>query len=284
MISEEKTIETEDGTKLRAQVVENGSPVWIIVTHGLGEHGSRHSHFFKHFSQYFNICLYDLRGHGSSDGEKANIGSFTDYINDLESIVSYLREQYGMQRHILFGHSMGGLIVSSYLQNRAKAPVYPEKVFLSSPAVAAAGVMGNFFKSAPLKFNKLLASVPLSVKIQGILDLEKLSHDPRVYKDYIQDPLNRIKIHTHLLFEILAGSRKVFSRPLRAQCDLYVAIGSEDELVNAPACIDYFQKTEKQAKLEIFEGAWHEMHNEVERYRAPYLKYLESCLMDSIYT
>ncbi len=218
MISESKTIESQDGTKLRAQIVENGSPVWIIVTHGLGEHCERHSHFFKRFSQYFNICLYDLRGHGHSEGEKANIGSFTEYINDLESVVEYLMERYGMKRHILFGHSMGGLIVSSYLQNRAKNPVYPEKVFLSSPAVAASGGMGNFFKAAPLRLNKASWQAFLCrSKSKAFWTLEKLSHDPRVYRDYMEDPLNRLKIHTHLLFEILAESRKVFSRPLRAR-------------------------------------------------------------------
>ncbi|MBC77901.1 MAG: hypothetical protein CME64_17980 [Halobacteriovoraceae bacterium] len=66
MISETKIIETRDKCKLHCEMIENGSPVWIIVTHGLGEHCSRHSHFFKMFSQNFSVCLYDLRGHGNS--------------------------------------------------------------------------------------------------------------------------------------------------------------------------------------------------------------------------
>ncbi len=283
MISETKIIETRDKCKLHCEMIENGSPVWIIVTHGLGEHCSRHSHFFKMFSQNFSVCLYDLRGHGNSEGEKANVESFDKYVEDLEDVVQFLQGTYDMKRHILFGHSMGGLITSAYMQERATDDFYPEKVFLSSPAVAATGLLGEFFRYSPLKFNKLLAAAPVSVKLAGVLDLKKLSHDPRVYENYVKDPLNRLKIHSHLFLEILAKSREVFSKPLRIKTDLYVAIGTEDELVNPKACIEYFKKIEKHAKLYVSEGGWHELHNEIERYRVPYLEFLEESIMDSIF-
>lgn len=288
MISEAKAISTRDNLNLHCEMIENGSPVWIIVTHGLGEHCARHSHFFKVFSQYFNVCLYDLRGHGKSEGQRANIGSFQEYIDDLGEVIAYLKKEYGLKRHYLFGHSMGGLITASYMQqlglrqaSDSQGEIYPEKVFLSSPAVAASGLLGEFFKFAPVKFNRGLAGIPLSVKLKGVLDIKKLSHDPRVYQNYIKDPLNSLKIHSHLFLEILAQSREVFSKPLRVDCELYVAIGSEDVLVNAPACIDYFTKVEKQAKLKVIEGAYHEMHNEIERYQGPYMKFLEDSFMGS---
>ncbi|MBC77902.1 MAG: hypothetical protein CME64_17985 [Halobacteriovoraceae bacterium] len=209
--------------------------------------------------------------------------SFDKYVEDLEDVVQFLQGTYDMKRHILFGHSMGGLITSAYMQERATDDFYPEKVFLSSPAVAATGLLGEFFRYSPLKFNKLLAAAPVSVKLAGVLDLKKLSHDPRVYENYVKDPLNRLKIHSHLFLEILAKSREVFSKPLRIKTDLYVAIGTEDELVNPKACIEYFKKIEKHAKLYVSEGGWHELHNEIERYRVPYLEFLEESIMDSIF-
>ena len=108
MISETKIIETRDKTKLHCEMIENGSPVWIIVTHGLGEHCRRHSHFFKMFSQHFSVCLYDLRGHGDSEGERANVEYFDKYVDDLEDVIQFLKDTYDMKRHIVFGHSMGG--------------------------------------------------------------------------------------------------------------------------------------------------------------------------------
>ncbi|MEX1099207.1 MAG: alpha/beta fold hydrolase, partial [Bacteriovoracaceae bacterium] len=259
-------------------------PVWINVTNGLGEHCMRHTHLLRMISQYFNILLYDLRGHGNSGGSRGNVSSFNDYIEDLDDVIRFLQNQYGLKRFILFGHSMGGLITASFMQKKVSKEVYPEKVFLSSPAVAGAGALGEFFKIAPLKFNQLLASLPVSVRLKGVLDIKKLSHDPRVYENYVNDPLNILKVHSHLFLEVLAQSREVFSKPLRIESDLYVVIGAGDVLVNAQACVNYFQKVEKHAKLLIIEDAYHEIHNEVERYRAPYLKFLQESLMDSIYT
>lgn len=284
MISEPRQIATRDGLKLNSYLLENGSPVWIIVTHGLGEHALRHSHLFKLFSQYFSLCLYDLRGHGKSEGARANVNSFDDYLNDLSDVVSYLKKTYSMKRYMLLGHSMGGLITASYMQKKVKEDFYPEKVFLSSPAVSGAGILGDMFRMAPLGFSKTLASIGPSLKLKGMLDIKKLSHDPRVHEQYVQDPLNSLGIHSHLFLQILAQAREVFSKPLRVTCDLYVAIGSSDVLVHPKACIRYFKEVEKQANLFVVEGGYHELHNEIERYRAPFIEFLKKSLMDSIYT
>lgn len=285
MISEVKQINTSDGEQLHCSIIENGSPVWIIVTHGLGEHGKRHDYFFKMFSQYFNICIYDLRGHGMSSGKKAYVEKFDDFTNDLDDVISYLTKEYSMERYVLFGHSMGGLITASYMQKNAvdKVP-YPEKVFLSAPPVAGPGPQGKFFAIAPLGFNKTLANIKSSFPLGGMLDIKRLSHDARIYENYITDELNSLKVHTKLFFNILAEAREVFSKPLRCNCKLYVAIGTADKLVSPNALITYFTQVEKNAKLFKNEGAYHEMHNEVEKFREPYLEFLKESLMESIYS
>src|SRR3989338_4773426 len=159
MYAENKKI-TLRGTQFNASIIENGSPVWIIVTHGVGEHLKRHEYFSKIFSQYFNLCFYDLRGHGLSDGKKAYVNDFREYIWDLEALIEYLQKEYGMKRFILFGHSMGALITANYIQTNANKNFYPEKVFLSAPPVATGGALGEFFRYAPQKLTKSLCHLP----------------------------------------------------------------------------------------------------------------------------
>lgn len=284
MITEVKQIHTADGEKLHCSIIENGSPVWIIVTHGLGEHGSRHDYFFKQFSQYFNICIYDLRGHGLSSGKRAHVNKFSEYTNDLDEVISFIKQEYSMDRFVLFGHSMGSLVTASYMQKKATSQMYPEKVFLSGPPVNGPGFEGKFFGIAPLALTKGLASIKASFPLGGMLDIKKLSHDARVYEHYIADDLNSLRIHTKLLFNILAEAREVFSKPLRINCNLYVAVGTEDALIGPQALIDYFTHVEKNAKLYKNEGAYHEMHNEVDKYCEPYMKFLKESLMESIYS
>lgn len=282
MISEVKQIQTRDDKKLHCHVVENGSPYWLIVTHGLGEHALRHNYFFEMFSQYFNILIYDLRGHGLSTGKKAYCDDFMEYVDDLEEVVQFLQKEYKMERYILFGHSMGGLITAGYMQLRAKHELYPERVFLSAPPVAAPGFLGDMFNSMPFGMTKGLSNLPFTLPLTGVLDLKKISHDRTVYENYISDELNSLKIHSRLFLKLIHFSKEVFAKPLRVNCDLFVAIGTEDALVNPKALIKYFQTVEKNANLKIIENGYHEMHNEIEKYRAPYMDFLKSSLMGQL--
>jgi alpha-beta hydrolase superfamily lysophospholipase len=283
MISEYKKIEMRDGTTIHADIVENGSPVWLVMTHGLGEHSERHFYLHKLFSQYFNICIYDLRGHGKSEGKRTHINSFKDYTHDLGEVVEFLQESYSLNRYVLMGHSMGALVTASYMQNEVKEDCYPEKVFLSAPPVAGKGMLGKAFSLAPVKFLQGLKNLPLTMPISGLLDLSKLSHDPRVYEVYITDELNSLKVHTKLFLELLAEARDVFSRPLRIKCDSYCAVGTHDGLVEAKSVIEYFECIEKSTKLFKVDGGYHELHNEIEKYKGPYLQFLKNSLMNSIY-
>ena len=283
MISEIKKIIMRDGTTIHADIVECGSPIWLVMTHGLGEHCERHFYLHKLFSQYFNICIYDLRGHGKSEGKRAYVESFGEFTDDLGEVLNFLKETYSMNKYMLMGHSMGGLITSSYMQNKVDHSFYPEKVFLSSPVAAVKGAMGKVFSVSSPKLLAGLTNIPLSMKLGGLVDLSKLSHDPRVQELYVTDQYNCLKIHTKLIFEMIAEARNVFSRPLRLNCDGYCSIGTLDGLVESSAVIDFFESIEKNVKLNIVKNGFHELHNEVEKYRTQHFDFLKESLMNSIY-
>ena len=277
MNNEYRDIISFDGTPLKCLIRETGSHKWLIVTHGLGEHLGRHEFFLKLFSQNFNIAIYDLRGHGRSGGKKAWVEHFGDFAKDLDAVIQYFKKNFGLKDYVLFGHSMGGLIVSDYMQNHVKEDLYPEKVFLSSPAVAAPGLMGPVFSNAPKFILESLTKLP-TLPVAKVLDLRKLSHDSRVYESYIKDEHTQLKIHTKLYLEVTKASRDVFSRPLRIKCPLFCAIGTEDALVHPGLMIKYFTEIEKNAQLNVFEGGYHELHNEIEKFKNPYLNYLRQSL------
>jgi acylglycerol lipase len=277
MNNEFRDILSFDGTPIKCQIRETGSNKWLIVTHGLGEHLGRHEFFLKLFSQNFNIAIYDLRGHGRSGGKRGWVENFSHFAQDLDAVIHYLKKNFNLENYILFGHSMGGLIVSDYMQNHAKDDLYPEKVFLSSPAVAAPGLMGPVFSNSPRFLLDLLTKLP-TIPVAKVLDLRKLSHDARVYESYIKDEYTQLKIHTKLYLEVTKASREIFSRPLRIKCPLFCAIGTEDVLVHPKIMIKYFSEIEKNAQLKVIEGGYHELHNEIEKFKKPYINFLRQSL------
>ncbi len=275
MISDKREIKLRDGESLSAYILENGSTEWIIVTHGLGEHANRHEYFFKTLSQKYNICLYDLRGHGESSGKRAYIKSFKDFNEDLAEVISYLEQTFDMGKFNLFGHSLGGLITASFMQNNVQADSYPERVFLSAPATGGAGILGGALSCLPAGLMGKLGKVKLSLSLKGMLDISKLSHDPRVAAVYKNDKKCSQAIPTKTFFSILHEAKLVFSRPLRVNCPLFCALGTGDEIVASSPTINYFQTIEKNAQLKIIENGYHELHNEVGKYRDPYLEFLK---------
>ena len=177
MSGQDQFLTLSDGVNLHVNLFDHGHPVWLIVTHGIGEHHGRHHHLVDLFKDQYNLCFYDLRGHGKSTGRRAHVERFSLYYEDLEKVIVMLSQDHDMKRFVLFGHSMGGTITCGYLQKNAVA--YPEKVFLSSPAVGPGGPLGPLVENVPKGLFSTLVSLPFSMELAGFVDLANLSHDPR---------------------------------------------------------------------------------------------------------
>jgi alpha-beta hydrolase superfamily lysophospholipase len=276
MFMDKKFIKMRDGIELHVQIKETGSPVWIVATHGIGEYMERHKYIPELFGHDFNIFQYDLRGHGRSTGRRAYVSDFSLFMEDLKEIIHFLQEKYRMNRYILFGHSMGALITCAYMQNYAEDECYPERVVVNAPPCGASGLMGKVLKILPTAFFNGVCEIPYSIPISGLFDLSDLSHDPRVKEDYVNDPLNCVKLESKLILELMKTAQATFARPLRSKCSNFVTIGGSDKVVNVDDVLEYFTHVDKSFNLKIIDGSYHEIQNELEKYRKPYFDHLKT--------
>ena len=283
MFMDKKILKMRDGVELHTQIKESGSPVWIIATHGIGEHLERHKYITDLFGHDFNIFQYDLRGHGRSMGKRAHVSDFSLYMEDLKEIIQFLKEKYGLNRYVLFGHSMGALITSSFVQNYVDENIYPERVIINAPLCGVEGLLGAVIKVLPTKVFKMACELPYSIPLGGLVDMNNFSHDPRIKEDYIKDPLNSLKLESKLLLEMMKTSKETFSRPLRSKCPSYVSVGSNDLIIGYKELVNYFTNIDKSFQLKIFDGAYHEIHNEIEKYRKPYFAHLKTIFNETLF-
>lgn len=258
-------IKTFDGLRLKTTLLNRNADAWVIVTHGVGEHRGRHKYWLSDDFKNYNIALYDLRGHGESEGERGNVKDFDDYLKDIDSVTDYLAAEQGMKKFYLFGHSMGGLITARWIQLRKNRALYPVKTILSAPGAGTVGILGIITSSIPALIYKKLATLP-SMPLGGMLDLTKLSHNPQVYKDYVSDPKNILKVHSHLYFDLLNKAKDTFGRPLNPRTPLMTIMGSEDGVVSTDLVKSYFDRYEPQAKFVLVKDAYHELYMETEEY------------------
>lgn len=283
VLVDHKFIRMSDGVELHTHINESGQKKWLVALHGLGEHMRRHVYLKEAFQQDFNIFQFDLRGHGRSQGEKAYIENFDRYILDLQDILEYLRLEYDMKEFVLFGHSMGALIVSLFLQQNFKNSPYPERAFLSAPPVMVGGIGGPLFKYLPLSISRTLQNLPITFKLSGLVDLNYLSHNAKIKDEYLKDELNCLEIHSSLVFKLIHNAKKVYSRPLRAQCPVHVAAGSGDKVIDFDTLFNYFNFVEKGCDLKIIDDGYHELHHEISKYRIAYFEFLKTSLRKSAY-
>ena len=114
------TVRDVKSNGLTLSVLELGSKrpgnTTIVMHHGLRDRAHALLPIATKLSEHFHILLPELRGHGRSDRSDA-YGAF-DFVLDLHETI----ETLAGNRIALFGHSLGGHIVSRY------AAIFPEKV------------------------------------------------------------------------------------------------------------------------------------------------------------
>ena len=235
------------------------------------------------FGNDFNIFQYDLRGHGKSPGKKCYIEDFSFYMEDLKEIIRHLSQKYRMNRYVLFGHSMGALITCSFMQSYVENEFYPERVVINAPPVGAHGILDIIVRSLPPVFFQQASQLPYSLKVPGLVDLNWLSHDPRVKEEFKEDNLNSLSLHSKLIFELIKTAKDTFSRPLRVRCAAYLSYGTSDRVVGVNPMHEYFTMVDKSFNVKVFDGAYHEIHNEIEKYKKPYFDYLKIVMNEVLY-
>lgn len=94
-----------------------GTPV-VMMVHGLAGQAHVFDVIASHLASRYHVYCLDVRGRGESAWGAAEDYATDTYVADLEAV----REALGLQRFVLIGTSMGGIISMNY------APKYPERV------------------------------------------------------------------------------------------------------------------------------------------------------------
>ena len=122
IVHSEQTITSisDDGTELYVQKwsTKNGPPkAELLIVHGYLEHSDRYEEFATYLCRKYsiNVTAYDLRGHGKSTGIRAHIDDWSNYHDDMETVLSTLPSSNNNNiPHFLLGHSTGGLFSIEY--------------------------------------------------------------------------------------------------------------------------------------------------------------------------
>lgn len=251
-------IKLKSGHTLKGFIMSPGDKcrAMIILVHGLGEHTGRYDHWAARFiKEGIGFTGVDLPGHGLSDGAKGNIRSYSDTDEMLDIIIENASKTFPGTPLILYGHSLGGGILLDYLLRK-------------NPPVIAAVVTSPWLKLSfePAKSKLLLASVMKSI-LPGLaqpsgLVVEHISHDKNVVEKYKADPLVHDKISVSLFHNAMSAASRSLEHAFDLKIPLLLVHGSDDLICSPRGSSEFASKT-NMAELKIWEGGFHELHNEI---------------------
>lgn len=249
-----------DGFKLFGQSwnVENPKAI-ICLVHGMGEHSGRYAHVAKFFNEHnINVLAFDLRGHGKSEGKRGHTTSYDLLLDDISLLLKQADSIFPEIPKFLYGHSMGGnLVLNLALRRKVKIA----GIISSSPWLR-------------LAFEPPAAKVLLAKLVNGIfpsftqpskLDVAAISRDPAVVDAYKSDKLVHDKISSNMFLSVHESGLWALDHANELSVPLLLFHGTKDRLTSHKASEEFSRKVKCDITFKLWEGCFHETHNEPEK-------------------
>lgn len=227
----------------------------LLLVHGLGEHSGRYEHVGDQLARAgIDVHAYDQRGNGGSAGRRGHVDRWSQLHVDLSERLSSVRASADGRPLVLYGHSMGGLVVSGYLlSDRPK----PDLAVLTSPGLDSA--LPGWKKVVARLSSAILPTLGLPNDFDG----STLSRDPAVGVKAKADPASA-RVTTARF------GAEAFAEQVRVRRDAVggfgvptlVLHGLDDGLV--PATASEVLEGVPGVERRTYPGLRHELHNEPE--------------------
>jgi len=262
MSHHEDRFAARNGLTLYEQVwLPEGEPLAaVVVVHGINEHSGRYARLAEDLNRRgYAVYALDLRGHGRSDGDRAMVRTFDEYLDDVELLVARVAARQPGKPVFLFGHSMGGAIVA--LLSITRSPNVCGLV-LSAPAILIAGGV----------FPVLRRLASLASRIWPTLRITRMgcrfiSHDQAAVEAFRNDPLvfhGRFPVCTGA--EILRAAKRIQTGARQITLPLLILHGTGDLVTDPQGSRLLVARAGSSDKtLRLYTGLYHEVLSEPER-------------------
>jgi len=222
----------------------------VIITHGI----ALHSIYYRKMAELLNqsgyaVVLYDVRGHGKSQGKRGDIKSIFQFTSDLNELVDYTKKNYNGLPLFLLGHSMGGMITKVY------STLYDN-------------FDGSIILSSPSSSQRLGLFGLLPVTLFGSLKIKTDFSDPRLSHFPASDNVDpyALKYFTYrLIIQTLKKATQHIDKNIaNYNKPVLVMHGSDDKLVPHSMSKDFYDSLKNNDKtIVIVEGGYHNLNDDI---------------------
>jgi acylglycerol lipase len=224
----------------------------VVIVHGYAEHSGRYSAVVDTLCREgFSVFLYDQRGHGRSEGVRADVLRFVDYVQDLSMFVDYVREQSNGRQVFLIAHSAGASTSALYAAG--------ESVRIDGLVTTGIYVRdATEYDSWKVTIAKILVRFIPLMPIQEF-DPARVAENPETCTDFQADPLvyqgaTRVRMGMHFM----TMESKLKPAMAGISVPLLILHGANDRSASVEGSRMLYEMTGSDDKrLEVLEGTGH---------------------------
>jgi acylglycerol lipase len=261
------TLATRDGLDL---IVESWPPAApeprpgarrVLVVHGFGEHHRRYERMAGALTAAgHEVHLFDLRGHGESEGRRGHVDDFAEYRRDLVRVADRVAPEPDGPLDLV-AHSLGGLIA---LDTAIHHPERFASLALSDPFLAPASPLPFYARRLARLAARFFPEKTFSARIE----LDGLTRDAGIVAAFRDDPMRVSRITGNWLLEVLAAQERVAERAGEVRTPTLLLLGSEDPVASVARSKEVYGRLGSgEKRLVVYDGFRHEVLNELGRER-----------------
>lgn len=237
----------------------------LILMHGLGEYSERYDWAAEEFRRSgYAVFSGDLPGHGESTGRRGHIQRFDDFLDVVDEQCQRAEQKYPGVPIVLFGHSMGGLIVIRYLQTRYRPGSVPKlhAVLLSSPSLQTTVQVSPALMRVVRTMSRVSPTLLQSTRIQP----EDVCRSAEIREVYARDQRILHKVTVRFLDEFFRAMDAAVAAPVSVEVPVLLCQAGSDRLVSAEVNKRFMERLNApQKRYKVYPTCYHELLNEPER-------------------
>ena len=236
---------------------ENETLAVINLIHGIGEHSTRYSSMAEYYTER-GIAIYaiDYRGHGKSEGKHGHTPSYEHLMKDIDLLLDYSEKDNNCKKRFIYGHSLGGNLVINYTLRRKPNIT---GLIASSPWLK----LGFEPPKWQIKMANIFKDIFPALSQKTGFKKEDLSKNIKNIELYEKDEMVHDKITVKLFVEAYDAAQWALDNASKMPVPFLLMHGNEDKMTS-PEGSKAFALNNNKTELKIWEGFYHEIHNEEE--------------------
>ncbi len=228
----------------------------INFVHGIGEHTDRYQDWMPFFVDAgYAVFAVEYRGHGRSFGKRGYIKNYDELLNDVDILFQESKKAYPNLPQFLYGHSLGGGMVTNYTLTRSpniKGLVATSPWLLLTQEPPAWQISASKFvhRFAP------------GLVLKSTIKTKDITHNQEIVDAYKGDDMIHSKISIELFLSAYNNGKWNIEHAKEMPVPVLLVHGADDKITNPKGSEAFYNANPEQTTLKIWEGMYHELHNE----------------------